>query len=295
MVSVIIPFHDGLDDLRKCLRALGEQTYPADKVEIIAVDNGSAEDTGPVRASHPGVRWLTEPRAGSYVARNAGLLQARGEIVAFTDADCAPSPDWLREAVAALEGAPATIVGGRIDYLNPPDRGLNVFELFEEEFFLLARQKELIERFGVAATANLVAYRAVFDRVGLFDPELKSLGDGEWVKRATGLGEVLRYADAAVVRHPRRDTFRAVFRKMRRIAGGRALLLRKDGESPRRLAADIYRYSVLNPRIQRYALRFPGIRGAGPRFRMFFLIEFLSLANSFEKIRVLLGAPSYRG
>jgi hypothetical protein len=82
---------------------------------------------------------------------------------------------------------------------------------------------------------------------------------------------------------------------MRRISGGRMLLLKKQGEPVGKLLRDIYRYSVFNPRIQRYAFCFPNVRGAELRFRMFLLIEFLSLANSAEKIRVLLGARSYRG
>jgi glycosyltransferase involved in cell wall biosynthesis len=294
-VSVVIPFHNGLGDLRKCLQALAGQTYPAEAVEVIAVDNGSSEPTGAIQAEFSRVRWLEEPRAGSYLARNRGVQQAQGEFIAFTDADCVPAPGWLAAGIAALETTTATVVGGRIDYLNPDGRGLNACERFEEEFFLLTRQQHLIERVGVAATANVLTRRDVFDRVGLFDADLKSLGDGEWIQRATGKGEILGYADAAVVSHPRRSTLGPVFRKVRRIAGGRTLLLKKQGASGRKLLSDIYRYSVFNPRIQRYAVAFPNLRGLGLRLRMFLLIEFLSLANSAEKIRVLLGAGSYRG
>jgi glycosyltransferase involved in cell wall biosynthesis len=294
-VSVIVPFHTGLDSLRQCLRALGEQSYPSADVEIIAVDNGCSEDTAAVKAEFPHIRWLAEGQPGSYAARNRGIQNSTGEILAFTDADCVPAPTWLQEAVAVLKSTGATIVGGRIDYLNPPDRPLNAYELVEEEFFLLARQRHLVERVGVAATANVVTRRAVFDRVGLFDPGLKSLGDGEWVKRATGKGEILRYAEGAVVFHPRRSSFQPVFRKVRRIAGGRMLLLKRQGATFGSLAADVYSYCVLNPRMQRYALFFPKIRGLRLRIHMFFLVEILSLANTAEKVRVLCGGKSYRG
>jgi len=294
-VSVIIPFRNGLDGLRKCLEALAAQTYPAEAVEIIAIDNGSSEDTARIKADFPAVQWLQEARSGSYAARNLGVRHARGKFIAFTDADCVPAASWLQQAIAALERTQATLIGGRIDYLNPSGRSLNACELFEEEFFLLTRQQHLIERVGVAATANVVADRAVFDRVGFFDPDLKSLGDGEWLQRATRRGEVLRYAEAAIVHHPRRSTLRPIFRKVRRISGGRMLLLKRQHESAGKLFADIYRYSVFCPRIQRYALSFPKIRGLGLRLRMFCLIEFLSLTNTVEKIRVLLGAGSYRG
>jgi len=294
-VSVIIPFYNGLGELQGCLEALRAQTYPAEAIQVIAVDNGSSEDAASVRAAHPEVLWLAEPRPGSYLARNRGLSSARGEFVAFTDADCVPDPGWLAEAVAVLKAGPATLVGGRIDYLDSPGRGLNLYELIEEEFFLLNRHQHLVERMGMAATANLVAYRAAFDRVGGFDPALKSMGDGEWVRRATARGEVLRYADAALVRHPRRSAFRPVFRKIRRIAGGRTMLMKKQGASAAKIAADIYGYSIFSPRIQRLAFRFPRVEGRGPRLRMFFLLEFLSLANSVEKLRIWLGGEPYRG
>ena len=220
------------------------------------LDNGSSENCREIKGLFPDVRWMEELRPGSYAARNKGVEGARGEIIAFTDADCLPSTSWLVEAVASLEANKATIVGGRVDYLDPIDRKLNIYELFEEQFFLLAKQKYLVEKIGVAATANVVTYRSVFDRVGVFDTGLMSFGDGEWIQRATGKGEVLGYADSAVVYHPRRSTFRAIFRKARRIAEDQINLMRKHKAAPTKYLSDIYRYSVLNPRVHRYALCF---------------------------------------
>jgi len=293
--SVIIPFHNDLENLQKCLEALSAQTYPTEDFEIIAVDNGSLGNSDKIKVMYPRVRWLTELQPGSYAARNMGVLHARGSILAFTDADCIPSSKWLHAAITSLEETKATIIGGRIDYVNRLGQTLNIYELFEEEFFLLGKQKYLVDKLGVAATANLVAYKAVFDRVGLFTQGLMSFGDGEWTQRATSKGEVLRYTDFAVVYHPRRNTFRGIFRKARRLAGGRTVLLMREKEPVGHLVADIYRYSILNPRVHRYAFRFPNIKDPIQKLKMFFLVEFLSLANTFEKIRALLGAGSYRG
>jgi len=294
-VSVIIPFYNSVESLRGCLRALREQTYPPGDFEVIAIDNASTEDVAGIKAEHPGVRWIFESRPGAYHARNHGIRHATGEIIALTDADCIPSPVWLAEAVAALENAPATIIAGRIDYLEPAGRELNVCEVFEEKFFLLTRHRYLAEQLGVVATANVVTYRAVFDRSGFFDSRLMSFGDGEWALRATAQGEVLRYADLALVRHPRRGTFREVQKKSRRLAGDKVVLLRQNKAGPARLVWDLYRYSILNPGVHLYALFFPKLTGVSRRVKMFALMEVLSLVNTAEKIRVWCGGGAFRG
>ena len=114
-ISVIIPVHNGAHSLGACLGALESQTLArGDEFEVIVVDNGSTDELADTRRLFPGVRWLEEAAPGSYAARNRGLRQAAGEIIAFTDADCLPDAAWLRQGVAALAAGPATVVGGEV-------------------------------------------------------------------------------------------------------------------------------------------------------------------------------------
>ena len=76
--------------------------YPADRFDVVVVDNASTEDVAAAVPADERFTLLVEPRRGSYAARNTGLGVARGEVLAFTDADCRPDPDWLTEAVAEL-------------------------------------------------------------------------------------------------------------------------------------------------------------------------------------------------
>jgi glycosyltransferase involved in cell wall biosynthesis len=294
-VSVIVPVRNDAGGLRRCLEALREQTFPRDEFEVIVVDNGSTDAIGPVKADFPEVRWLFDNGPGSYSARNRGLREAKGRILAFTDSDCVPSPAWLKEAVGALESGNAAIVGGRIDYLNPEGRTLNAHEVFEENLFLLSKHRFLIEKLGMAATANLIARREVFDRVGPFDPALKSYGDGEWSRRAGRKGETLAYADAALVRHPRRGTFGDIFRKCRRLVGGRMSLLRQSRAPAREVAREVFRNSPLDPHAYAVALRPAGLKGAGARVRYAAMALFVSAAMTAEKIRLLMGGRASRG
>jgi glycosyltransferase involved in cell wall biosynthesis len=292
-VSVIIPVRDAAAALRLCLAALQRQDFPAEDFEILVVDNGSNDELPSVRRSFPAVRWLEEGGAGSYAARNQGLRHAAGAIIAFTDADCVPDPAWLREGVAALAAGGATIVGGEVPYLEPAGRALNAYEILETIMFGLGSVRQLIAERGFAITANLFAARGVFDRVGEFDPGFKSAGDREWVHRAVARGERLGYAGAAIVRHPRRSTRAAFYRKQRRLVGGHLTLLRREHPGPVAVLDHLRKVSLLDPRVYRVAFREPRARGFRLRFAATVLA--VSMVTTAEKLRLLLGGSPARG
>ncbi len=91
-VSVIIPVYNDAGRLRICLAALHKQTYDSDRYEIIVIDNGS--DPSPVmdnlKVEFDNVVYDQELTPGSYAARNKGITIAKGDVIAFTDADCIP-------------------------------------------------------------------------------------------------------------------------------------------------------------------------------------------------------------
>ena len=113
---MVVPTYRRPLQLAACLRALSYQDYPSDCYEVIVVDDGSpesAENTVAPYRNRVGVRLLTQPNSGPARARNAGAAQARGEILAFTDDDCEPAPDWLRALAARSVDAPDCAIGGR--------------------------------------------------------------------------------------------------------------------------------------------------------------------------------------
>lgn len=218
IVSVIVPTYRDWDRVRHCLKALEEQQYPNNLVEVIVVNN-DPDNPCQYCESFPWVHWLTEDKPGSYAARNTGILAARGSILAFTDADCLPSPDWLAQGVSSLKSHPEfSRIGGRIELFTKGSHP-NWAENFERAFAF--RQDSAIRRHGSAVTANMMAWRHVFDRVGLFDETLFSGGDHEWGKRAQRNGERIAYCPEAVVAHPARSSMRALLKKHRRIVLGK--------------------------------------------------------------------------
>jgi glycosyltransferase involved in cell wall biosynthesis len=212
--SVIIPVRDDDDGLRRCLEALRAQTYPDSRFEIVVVDDGSEP---PVEAEvDTGVTLLRGAGAGSYAARNAGMSVARGEIFAFTDADCLPDAAWLERGVARLTSAGNRIVVAGAIELVP--RGGGAVDVYELETAL--RQEEYVRVGSFGATANLFAARNAFDRAGLFDIALESGGDAEWCRRALRAGFPIVFEESARIRHPTRESAWAVWRRARRLSRG---------------------------------------------------------------------------
>lgn len=214
-VTVVIPVKDDEGRLRGCLEALAQQSYPANLVEVIVVDNGS-EPPVPEGLGPPGTRVLRESRPGSYAARNRALEVARGGVMAFTDADCLPLPDWLRAGVDVLLREEADYVVGRIEVVAANSRPT----LAERYECAEAFPQERYARHGFGATANLLVRREAFDLVGVFDPALRSGGDREWGRKAAAAGLRSVYAASAVVQHPARRTLGELTEKLDRVMAG---------------------------------------------------------------------------
>jgi glycosyltransferase involved in cell wall biosynthesis len=219
LVSVIVPVFDDAERLASCLTALQAQTYPTDRYEVVVVDNGSREDLGAVVAGFQGFGFVREDRVGSYAARNKGIEASKGEVLAFTDADCLPDPGWIEAGVRALAGRPEwRAVGGPIEMFAQDADRLTPFDLHDLVWGM--PQRVYVERFGLAATANLFVHRSIFDQVGGFDPDFRSCGDCEWSFRLTAAGFELGYCREARIRHPTRSSLASFVRRRRRIAGG---------------------------------------------------------------------------
>jgi glycosyltransferase involved in cell wall biosynthesis len=99
-ISVVIPAYNAASTIRDCLQALTYQSAPPETYEIIVVDDASVDFTPSIVQSFPYVQLLLQEHKGPAAARNLGAAEARGEILLFTDADCAPISSWV-EAMAA--------------------------------------------------------------------------------------------------------------------------------------------------------------------------------------------------
>jgi glycosyltransferase involved in cell wall biosynthesis len=212
-VSVIVPVYNDAARLARCLLALESQTYPPGRYEVIVVDNGSDVSVTPSLGEFPHTQFEREPRPGDNAARIAGVLWARGEMLAFTDADCLPEPGWIAGGVSCFLQTPnCGLVGGRIVvFVEDMGRRPGVAATLSAATHL--KQERFVEHGRWATFANLFTSRQVIDHVGWINPALLTCGENEWCRRVDLAGYSMAYASGAVVRHPARASVRQLCRR----------------------------------------------------------------------------------
>ena len=191
--------------LEELLERLRVQDLPADRFEVTIVDNGSSDDTwdllqaavrrdDPLRLQVARVEQNRAPAGG----RNLAVALSRGEVVAFTDDDCLPTPGWLSSILQEVR-AGAAIVQGRTE---PQPDGVRTSD-WDRSVWVLARS-------GLFETCNMAYRRADLEALGGFDQRSAVIGHraarpfGEDVElgwRAEGLGGRYAFADDALVHH----------------------------------------------------------------------------------------------
>ena len=176
-VSVIVPAHNEEKFLPLCLSSLQQQDYTG-SYEIIVVDNASTDSTGEIAARF-GARVIYEAKQSPAWARQQGLLAAKGEIVAFIDADTMAPNDWLNRLVWYLRHKPeAVAVTGPCTYfdLRAPDRVVFHSLLFLT-FILDHAIRRLTGKGGALWASNFATWREKLLGVGGFNTRMKFWGE----------------------------------------------------------------------------------------------------------------------
>ncbi len=213
--SVVIPAHNASRTLGECLDALARQTVAPDRFEVIVVDDGSTDGTAELArrwfACHPcptgGV--ITQPRTGAAAARNRGVERARAPLILFTDADCAPAPDWIEAMLPAF--ADAEVVGAKGTYRTCQEALVARFVQieYEDKYDLLATQT----RIDFIDTYSAAYRREVLLANGGFDEAIHFTEDQELSFRLAQRGYKLVFQPAAVVYHRHAASVTSYFRK----------------------------------------------------------------------------------
>ncbi len=208
-VSVVVCAHNAASTLDDCLQSLARLRYPC--YETIVVNDGSTDATPLIARRYAGVRLVNVPGGGLSLARNTGAALARGEIVAYTDADVRVDPDWLTYLVRPFRRPEVVAVGG--PNVVPPDD---------------PRMAQCVARAPGAPThvmlddeiaehvpgCNIAIRRDALQAIGGFNPIFLRAGDDVDVCwRLQGSGGRLAFAPAALVWHHHRSSLRAYWRQ----------------------------------------------------------------------------------
>lgn len=166
-VSIVIPVYNGMATLQTCLDAVTSQDYPADRYEVIVVDNNSKDGTPDFVRQYPVKLCFERNIQGPHAATNTGVREAKGEILAFTDSDCVPDSGWLKKMVKPFEDEVVVCTGGSVEAYQPNTR----VERFMDRMKPLKNGLQPAQSFPMAfITANSAYRRADFINAGMFNP-----------------------------------------------------------------------------------------------------------------------------
>lgn len=179
-VSVIIPAFNEEKYLLDTILAIKANDFPVSDYEIIVVNNGSTDRTADI-ARDAGAMIINSDRKFVGAARNLGARQAKGEILAFLDADCIPAEDWLREGIVSVSREPC-VTGAECGF--PDEAG------WLERSWFSQKKSGRIEVMHINS-ANLFVFNALFQELGGFDETLSSGEDYEFSSRAGTLVRII--------------------------------------------------------------------------------------------------------
>lgn len=191
-ISVVIATYRRETRLAFALEALADQTLQRERFEVIVV-RGRERNEPVGEPESLGARVIERPPGGPAELRNAGVREARAPLLAFTDDDCRPAPDWLEQILAAARAQDGDFVlQGRTEP-DPEERSL---------FHGLARSQVIVGPSDWYQACNIAYPRDLFERVGGFDERFDGGGeDADLGLRALEAGAKPVYVDAARVRH----------------------------------------------------------------------------------------------
>jgi len=225
-VTVLIPAYNAAGTIRPTLASLLVQDFE-EPYEIIVVDSSSDETPRIVAEKFPTVHLThLEQQTDPGTARNLGIVQAGGEIIACIDADCIAPPDWLKRMVAA-QRAGHEVVGGTIENGNPDSLVAWAGYLGEFRQWLPVGRARPVDH---VPTCNISYHRSIFARFGGFPTRFYPQEDLLYHWQLSQHGVPIWFDPSIRVQHVHRSTWHAYAQHMRHIGRITARVLKLTGE-----------------------------------------------------------------
>ncbi|HET9334316.1 MAG TPA: glycosyltransferase [Gemmatimonadota bacterium] len=246
--TIVVPTRNRPRQLVACLEAIGALRYPREEHETLVVLDGTPIHPDVRRAAERArARLLYQPATGPAAARNLGAAEARGDVIAFLDDDCAPDPDWLRELDSALAALPGGGAGGRTLNALTDNRYSSASQTLVDYLYEYYNRESARE--PLFTTNNLALPRVAFLELGGFDARFRRAGgeDRELCLRWARSGRGIAYAPRAIVRHSHDLSLRRFLRQHFNYGRGAARFHEIRESSPIPEPASFYRELILYP------------------------------------------------
>jgi GT2 family glycosyltransferase len=210
LFSVVIPTYNRPDRLCTCLQALSQLDYPGDRFEVSITPLTSVVEPFQTQIH---LTLLHQANAGPAAARNRGAAIARGEFLVFTDDDCAPHPDWLRELEAQVQKSPQSLIGGYTVNALAKNIYSTASQLLIDYLYTYYNHDPATASFF--ASNNFALSRERFQVLGGFDTTfpLAAGEDREFCDRWLQAGYTMTYAPAVQIDHAHSLTLRTFWRQ----------------------------------------------------------------------------------
>ena len=208
--SVIVPTYRRPESLRVCVQALSALNYPRDGFEVIIVDDGGTIPLQPLLEPIAGnlcMKVVWQSNAGPAAARNFGASHATGDMLAFTDDDCAPASNWLHALASKFATTDTALLGGRTINALPKNPYAGVSQMIIDVVYAHYNHDPLDARFF--ASNNMAIPAALFRAMKGFDPGFRTSEDRDLCDRWRSKGLPLQYAAEAVILHAHPLTLRS--------------------------------------------------------------------------------------
>ena len=203
--SIIIPAFNEEHYLPLCLDAIARVDWPGNRLETIVVDNGSTDSTCRIAESF-GARVLRDPAKTVSGLRNLGAAHAAGGVLAFVDADCMVSKEWLTAAEKYVDREDVAAWG------SPP--GIPDDATWVQKAWYLVRQKDnSVQTVDWLESMNLFVRKHQFLQVHGFDETLVTCEDVDFSYRISRLGAIVSDQTISVLHLGEAATIRAFFKK----------------------------------------------------------------------------------
>ncbi len=217
-ISVIVPAYNCSDTITKCIESLLAQDYP--NYEIIIVDDGSTDDTHDICRSYDDrIKLIQTSNGGPSRARNIGVREARGDIVAFTDSDCLAHEQWLNQLNRGFDKGLVAGVGG--NQVSPSDEshfGKTIQDTLSILGFATSYMKphSSITKTQHNPSCNSAYRKKCFEEIGGFDESMWPGEDVDLDYRLMQRGYTLIRNPEAIVSHYRPQSIPELSGMMRR-------------------------------------------------------------------------------
>jgi GT2 family glycosyltransferase len=252
LISVVVPFRNAEATIQACLEALATQIVRPN--EIIMVDNCSTDKSEEIvldfmeNQNAIKVHLVKETNIGPSFARNRGVKEATGEIIAFTDSDCFPDTNWLKNVDESFKNLSTGAVAGRIMGLNPSTVIDKFHAMFTMQGLPCAQTFcEFTPLRGGFPTANLAVRKPLLDSLGGFDENMKIYTeDYDLCARIYRAGFCIQYEPRALVYHKHRNTLKGTWIQSFGFGKGHPILLKKHFRSMVILAFPGFAYQTSN-------------------------------------------------